>query len=68
VARIAHYLEEALPEWRGKVGDCYFGHTHLPFRDHEHEGVRFHNTGSGICGMGFEPLEFEFESREVVAG
>ena len=68
VGRVAHYLESALPKWKEEVEDCYFGHTHLPFRDHEHEGVRFHNTGSGICGMGFEPLKFKFENREVVAG
>lgn len=67
VNRVAHYLDAVLPEWQGKVSDCYFGHTHLPFRDHEHDGVRFHNTGSGICGMGFQPLEFEFESKEVGA-
>lgn len=68
VARVAHYLDAALPGWRQEVADCYFGHTHLPFRDHEHEGVLFHNTGSGICGMGFEPLEFQYESREAIAG
>lgn len=41
--------------------DCYFGHTHIPFRGHHHEGVEFHNTGSAIRGMGFQPLEFEWQ-------
>jgi len=67
VARVAHFLDHACPEWRESASDCYFGHTHLPFRDHEHEGVRFHNTGSGICGMGFQPLEFEYEPEGVTA-
>lgn len=63
-ARVAHYLDDALPGWRGEIDDCYFGHTHVPFRDHLHEGVRFHNTGSGIRGMGFQPLSFETGSGQ----
>lgn len=41
------------------IDHCYFGHTHCPFSDHSHQGVRFHNTGSGIRGMGFLPMGFE---------
>lgn len=63
-ARVAHYLDDALPAWRNEIDDCYLGHTHVPFRDHLHEGVRFHNTGSGIRGMGFQPLAFETESEK----
>jgi predicted phosphodiesterase len=59
VSRVAGYLDEALPGWRDETRDCYFGHTHVPFRDHEDGGVRFHNTGSATRGMGFQPLEFE---------
>ena len=60
VRRIAHYLDRACPGWRLETRDCYFGHTHLPFSNHEHEGVNFHNTGSavGASGMGFNPLTF----------
>jgi UDP-2,3-diacylglucosamine pyrophosphatase LpxH len=58
VKRIAHYLDHACPDWRQDLRDCYFGHTHLPFSDHEHEGVNFHNTGSAIRGMGFNPKNF----------
>jgi UDP-2,3-diacylglucosamine pyrophosphatase LpxH len=58
VARVAHYLDHALPHWREHATDCYFGHTHLPFTDHRHEGIRYHNTGSGIRGMGFNPRSF----------
>lgn len=61
VARIAGYLDDARPGWRSSTRQCYFGHTHLPFSDHEHQGVRFHNTGSAIRGMGFNPLFFEPE-------
>lgn len=43
--------------------DVYFGHTHQPFRDHEHDGVRFHNTGSGILDLGFQPLSFRVPSK-----
>lgn len=41
------------------VVHCYFGHTHGPFNDVEHAGIRFHNTGSAIAGMGFNPVQFE---------
>jgi UDP-2,3-diacylglucosamine hydrolase len=59
VTRVAYHLDAALPGWRESTGDCYFGHTHMPFRDHRHAGISFHNTGSGIRGMGFQPIEFE---------
>lgn len=58
VARLSHYLSLAYPAWREDVDHCYFGHTHRPFSGHEHGGVVFHNTGSGIRGMGFRPLSF----------
>lgn len=60
VRRVASYLDEVFPDWKGELDDCYFGHTHMPFRDHEQDGVRFHNTGSAIRGMGFQPLRFSF--------
>ena len=58
VQRVAHHLNHVMPAWREDIDHCYFGHTHRPFRDLELEGVRFHNTGSGIRGMGFLPLTF----------
>jgi len=61
--RVAHYLDEALPYWRATTRDCYFGHTHLPFARHEHEGVVYHNTGSAIRGMPFRPAFFTTESN-----
>lgn len=59
VRRIARYLDDASPGWRDSTRNCYFGHTHLPFARHEHEGIFFHNTGSAIRGMDFQPAVFE---------
>lgn len=58
VRRVAHHLEHILPRWREEIDHCYFGHTHLPFTSHQHEGVMFHNTGSAIRDMAFQPLAF----------
>jgi UDP-2,3-diacylglucosamine pyrophosphatase LpxH len=62
VARVTHYLDQASPDWRRDVTDCYFGHTHLPFSNQWMDGVRFHNTGSGIRGMGFNPCAFDLST------
>lgn len=64
VQRIGYYLDDAIPGWRHTTRDCYFGHTHLPFTGHEHEGVLFHNTGSAIRGMSFRPLSFEISALD----
>lgn len=58
VERVVHYLDRACPGWRERTRECYFGHTHLPFSDHRDGDVIFHNTGSGIRGMGFNPKLF----------
>ena len=60
VRRIAWHLDQIQPGWSDHVDDCFFGHTHLPFQNRERDGVRFHNTGSGLRGMGFAPAEFTF--------
>jgi len=57
--RITGYLDRANPGWRKRTRDCYFGHTHLPFANFEHEGILFHNTGSAIRHMRFHPVTFE---------
>jgi UDP-2,3-diacylglucosamine hydrolase len=59
VERIVFYLDNFYPDWREQVRDCYFGHTHLPFSGFDHEGVRFHNTGSAIHNLEFNPLWFD---------
>ena len=43
------------------IKDIYFGHTHVPFKDYLRDGIRFHNTGSMIRGLRFNPCEFEFQ-------
>ena len=59
VERAMHYLDHAAPDWRVHTTDCYFGHTHQPFSAYQHGDIRFHNTGSAIRGMGFNPLAFQ---------
>lgn len=58
VNRLVHYLDRACPGWRQTTRDCYFGHTHLPFSHYVRDGIAFHNTGSAIRGMGFNPIVF----------
>ncbi len=67
VARVAHHLDHILPRWRGEIGHCYFGHTHLPFTGHRHDGVLFHNTGSAIRDMDFLPLAFTCPSATATS-
>lgn len=61
VRRVAHHLDHILAGWRERIDHCYFGHTHLPFTDYSHDGVMFHNTGSAIRDMEFQPLTFTWE-------
>jgi UDP-2,3-diacylglucosamine hydrolase len=57
--RIAFYLDNACPGWREQTRDCFFGHTHLPFSNYEFDGIHFHNTGSAIHNLDFNPIVFE---------
>jgi len=61
--RIAYYLDRAYPDWRRETRHCYFGHTHLPFSGTIHQRICFHNTGSAIRGMTFNPRAFELRDR-----
>ncbi len=58
VDRIVHYMEDAAPGTLADVNHVYFGHTHLPFVDYEHQGILFHNTGSAVGDMEFNMLDF----------
>ncbi|MCP5528330.1 MAG: metallophosphoesterase [Verrucomicrobiales bacterium] len=58
LARVAHHLDHTRPRWRDTVRRCYFGHTHEPIPEATHEGITYHNTGSAISGMAFNPLTF----------
>jgi len=57
VARVAGFLNDELEN----VSKCYFGHSQMPFSSHLHDGVTYFNTGSGIRGMGFNPITFEVD-------
>jgi UDP-2,3-diacylglucosamine pyrophosphatase LpxH len=59
VERVAFYLDGFCPGWREQTRHCYFGHTHLPFAGYEHDGIQFHNTGSAIHNLEFNPIWFE---------
>ena len=59
IQRVIYYLDQTVPDWRTQIDDCFFGHTHMPFHNHPQEGIRFHNTGSAITGMGFHPISFK---------
>lgn len=67
VRRVAHHLDHILPRWRDEIAHCYFGHTHLPFTGHRHDGVMFHNTGSAIRDMEFMPLAFTCSSATATS-
>jgi hypothetical protein len=58
IQRVAHYLDRTCSGWRDGVLDCYFGHTHVPFSNYQVGGINFHNTGSAIRSMAFNPLVF----------
>ena len=38
------------------ITDVYFGHTHTPFVDYRYGGLTFHNTGSAVRGLWFNPI------------
>jgi predicted phosphodiesterase len=61
--RASFYLDDAQPGWRNLTSDCFFGHTHLPFSDCEHEGIIYHNTGSAIDAMEFNPVFFKLDAK-----
>jgi UDP-2,3-diacylglucosamine hydrolase len=67
VGKVASYLDSACPDWRAVTRDCYFGHTHLPLTRFLHAGIHFHNTGSGIIGMEFNPIFFAVDAGEAAA-
>lgn len=66
--RLAHHLDEAHAGWRQSVRHCYFGHTHEPFANQERDGVTFHNTGSAIQGLKFNPLTIDASSNPAMVG
>jgi len=66
VKRLLHFLRDYDPAALEGVDHVYFGHTHLPFSGFSHEGLTFHNTGSGIVGMDFNMLAFTCNDADPV--
>lgn len=62
--RLVHHLNTATPDWRQSVRHCYFGHTHEPFANVEHDNITFHNTGCAIRGMAFNPISFLWDDTK----
>jgi predicted phosphodiesterase len=56
--KLLEYLNNTRPDLLEGAKDIFFGHTHVPFSDFEHQGRLFHNTGSLIRGLGWNPREF----------
>jgi UDP-2,3-diacylglucosamine pyrophosphatase LpxH len=59
VERIMRHLKSTCPEELDNIRTVYFGHTHVPFKDFEWEGITFNNTGSLIRGLRWMPQEFD---------
>jgi hypothetical protein len=59
VRRLTRFLRAVEPDLLDGVTDVYFGHTHLPFSGHRAGLLSFHNCGSPIGPLGFQPLRFQ---------
>jgi hypothetical protein len=66
VVKVERALQADPPYELGPVTDVYFGHTHLPFSGHRHNGLTFHNTGSAIRGMDGGLLAVDLREPVVV--
>ncbi len=63
LAKLFQYLsEQGLDASRG-VTDVYFGHTHREVHGLVYNGLRFHNGGAAIKGLGFRIVETCLELR-----
>ncbi len=59
VARRALYYMKSLPGSLPEgIAQVYLGHSHIPFKNYPYQGYCFNNSGSGIRGMGYEPVYF----------
>jgi UDP-2,3-diacylglucosamine hydrolase len=61
--KILTALRELDPDLRRSLTDIYFGHTHTPFTDFAVDGLRFHNTGSGIRHLQLHMLNVRSDSH-----
>lgn len=63
IRRIGWHLDEVFPGWESEIDACFFGHTHLPLQGVVDRGVQFHNTGAGVRGASFVPIQFHYSPR-----
>ena len=59
--RLHRYLEEQGIDATSGVSDVYFGHTHREMDGVEYHGLKFHNGGASIKGLGFRIIETRLE-------
>ncbi len=60
--RIISYVSHYEPQQLEGIKTIFFGHTHVSFSNFSHEGITFHNTGSFIKGLKWNPMSFELPS------
>jgi UDP-2,3-diacylglucosamine hydrolase len=60
-ATLLSYINRHEPDRLNSIKTIFFGHTHVPFRDFQFEGITFHNTGSFIKGLQWNPMEFTID-------
>jgi len=64
-ARLLHHLIKRKERTLGAgITDVYFGHTHTPFVDYRYGGLTFHNTGSAVRGLWFNPIRLTILNAE----
>lgn len=63
--QLLRYLRTEAPLPLDQVEDVYFGHVHMPFRDFEYKGFRFHNTGASLPFLRSETLRFTCSFRDI---
>jgi len=51
--KLSQYLKGHGMEASSGVTDIYFGHTHREMDGVEYHGLRYHNGGASIKGIGF---------------
>ena len=62
VKKVYRSIDLEQPDLFEHIRHIYFGHTHQPFNNVHYRGVLFHNTGSAIKHMAFNPIEVRHET------
>jgi UDP-2,3-diacylglucosamine pyrophosphatase LpxH len=67
IKRLHHYVEDIGHGPDRGVKTVYFGHTHKVIPEHEHEGVRYRNSGAAMPGVPFHILREDVPVERVTA-